>query len=212
MLSFANHRIILYNFVQEMKIPKNYFSTEETIKGSRFLSELFPISSQAEVREKIKAQKQKYADATHVCHAFICGKNAEIMGMSDDGEPGGTAGRPMLDVLKGSGATNLLVTITRWFGGTLLGTGGLVHAYGDGVKNVLAVSEFEELVEKSGFSLVCDYQQYQIVKKIFENFTLYGTNEDFGENITIKGEIAESDFENFKKRIFDGTNGKVTAR
>ncbi len=212
MLTFANHRIILYNFGQEMKIPKNYFSTEETIKGSRFLSELFPISSQVEVREKIKAQKQKYADATHVCHAFICGKNAEIMGMSDDGEPGGTAGRPMLDVLKGSGATNILVTITRWFGGTLLGTGGLVHAYGDGVKNVLSVAEFEELIEKSSFSLSCDYQQYQVVKKIFENFTLYGTSEDFGEAITIKGQIAESDFEDFKKRIFDGNNGKVFVR
>lgn len=212
MLSFANHRIILYNFWQEMKIPKNYFSAEETIKGSRFLSELFPISSQVEVREKIKAQKQKYADATHVCHAFICGKNAEIMGMSDDGEPGGTAGRPMLDVLKGSGATNILVTITRWFGGTLLGTGGLVHAYGDGVKNVLSVAEFEELIEKSSFSLSCDYQQYQVVKKIFENFTLYGTSEDFGEAITIKGQIAESDFEDFKKRIFDGSNGKVSVR
>lgn len=193
-----------------MKIPKNYFSTEETIKGSRFLAELFPILSQAEVREKIKSQKQKYADATHVCHAFICGKNAEIMGMSDDGEPGGTAGRPMLDVLKGSGATNLLVTITRWFGGTLLGTGGLVHAYGDGVKNVLSVAEFEELVEKSSFSIVCDYQQYQIVKKIFEKFTLYDVSEDFGETITIKGNIAEKDFEDFKKRIYDGTNGKVS--
>lgn len=193
-----------------MKIPKNYFSTEETIKGSRFLAELFPILSQAEVREKIKSQKQKYADATHVCHAFICGKNAKIMGMSDDGEPGGTAGRPMLDVLKGSGATNLLVTITRWFGGTLLGTGGLVHAYGDGVKNVLSVAEFEELVEKSSFSIVCDYQQYQIVKKIFEKFTLYDVSEDFGETITIKGNIAEKDFEDFKKRIYDGTNGKVS--
>lgn len=192
-----------------MKIPKDYFSTEETIKGSRFLSELFPISSQAEVREKIKAQKQKYADATHVCHAFICGKNAEIMGMSDDGEPGGTAGRPMLDVLKGSGATNLLVTITRWFGGTLLGTGGLVHAYGDGAKNVLSVAEFEELVEKSKFSLSCDYQQYQVVKKIFENFTLYDVGEDFGEAITIKGEIAATDFDTLKQKIFDSTNGKV---
>ena len=192
-----------------MKIPKDYFSTEETIKGSRFLSELFPISSQAEVREKIKAQKQKYADATHVCHAFICGKNAEIMGMSDDGEPGGTAGRPMLDVLKGSGATNLLVTITRWFGGTPLGTGGLVHAYGDGVKNVLAATEFEELIEKLTFSLICDYQQYQVVKKIFEGFTLYKTAEDFGEVISIKGEIAATDFEGFKQRIFDSSNGKV---
>lgn len=192
-----------------MKIPKEYAFTEQIIKGSRFLSELFPVSSQNEVREKIKAQKQKYPDATHVCHAFICGKNAEIMGMSDDGEPGGTAGRPMLDVLKGSGATNLLVTITRWFGGTLLGTGGLVHAYGDGVKNVLAAAEFEELVEKSDFSLLCDYQQYQIVKKIFENFTLYDATEEFGEKIQIKGAIAISDFETLTQRVFDATNGKV---
>lgn len=192
-----------------MKIPKAYSSTEENIKGSRFLSELFLISSQAEVREKIKAQKQKYADATHVCHAFICGKNAEIMGMSDDGEPGGTAGRPMLDVLKGSGATNLLVTITRWFGGTLLGTGGLVHAYGNGVKNVLAVTEFEELVEKWDFSLKCDYQQYQLVKKLFENFTLYNLCEDFGEMILIKGQIAQSDFPSLKDKIFDASSGKL---
>ena len=192
-----------------MKIPKDYASYEEIIKGSRFLSELFLISSQAEVREKIKAQKQKYADATHVCHAFICGKNAELMGMSDDGEPGGTAGRPMLDVFKGSGATNLLVTVTRWFGGTLLGTGGLVHAYGSGVKNVLALAEFEELVEKSSFALSCDYQQYQIVKKIFEGFTLYDVAEEFGEAVSIKGQLAQSDFDLFKQKIFDSTNGKV---
>ena len=192
-----------------MKIPKDYASYEEIIKGSRFLSELFLISSQAEVREKIKAQKQKYADATHVCHAFICGKNAELMGMSDDGEPGGTAGRPMLDVLKGSGATNLLVTVTRWFGGTLLGTGGLVHAYGSGVTNVLALAEFEELVEKSSFALSCDYQQYQIVKKIFEGFTLYDVAEEFGEAVSIKGQLAQSDFNLFKQKIFDSTNGKV---
>ncbi|MBP3773560.1 MAG: YigZ family protein, partial [Treponema sp.] len=133
----------------------------------------------------------------------------EIMGMSDDGEPGGTAGRPMLDVLKGSGATNLLVTVTRWFGGTLLGTGGLVHAYGNGVKNVLAQAEFEELVEKSDFSLCADYQQYQIIKKIFEDFTLYDISEDFGETITIKGKIAETDSESFKQKIFDATSGKI---
>ena len=191
-----------------MKIPKAYAVYEESIKGSRFLSELFPISSQGEVREKIKLQKQKYADATHVCHAFICGKNAEIMGMSDDGEPGGTAGRPMLDVLKGSGITNLLVTVTRWFGGTLLGTGGLVHAYGNGAKNVLALADVEELVEKSGFSLSCDYQQYQIVKKIFDDFILYDVSEDFGEKINIKGQLAVQDVKLFASRIYDSTSGK----
>ena len=192
-----------------MKVPTTNSSTESVIKGSRFLSESFMISSQAEVRELIKKQKQKYPDATHVCHAFICGKNAEIMGMSDDGEPGGTAGRPMLDVLKGRGVTNILVTVTRWFGGTLLGTGGLVKAYGDGAKDVLEKTTFEELVEKSAFSLECDYQQYQIVKKIFEGYPISDTTEDFGELIAISGQIHAAEFESFKSTVFDKTNGKV---
>lgn len=191
-----------------MLIPTKTTSTESIIKGSRFLSESFIITSQAEVREMIKMQKQKYADATHVCHAFICGKNAEVMGMSDDGEPSGTAGRPMLDVLKGRGVTNILVTVTRWFGGTLLGTGGLVKAYGDGMKAVLDKTEFEELIEKTDFSLECDYQQYQIIKKLFENYPISEINEEFGEKIAISGKIHSNKFEEMKNRIFDSTNGK----
>lgn len=192
-----------------MLVPVKTSSTEEIIKGSRFLSESFVISSQDEVRKIIKSQKQKYSDATHVCHAFILGKSGEIMGMSDDGEPGGTAGRPILDVLKGKLCTNILVTVTRWFGGTLLGTGGLVRAYSGGAKNVLDATSFEELVEKSDFSLECDYQQYQVVKKIFENFTVYDSKEDFGEKILISGKVAQSDAALFKSKIFDATNGKV---
>jgi len=192
-----------------MKVPVGPAQVETIIKGSRFLSESFVIESQTQVRELIKSQKQKYADATHVCHAFICGKNAEIMGMSDDGEPGGTAGRPMLDVLKGRGVTNILVTVARWFGGTLLGTGGLVHAYGDGAKDVLEATVFEELVEKSTFNLKCDYQQYQVVKKLFESFTLYDVTEDFQEMISIKGQIAQTDFETFQKTVYEKTNGCV---
>lgn len=192
-----------------MQIPIKTASTEEIIKGSRFLSESFLISSQDEVKKIIKSQKQKYSDATHVCHAFIFGKNAEIMGMSDDGEPGGTAGRPMLDVLKGRNCTNILVTVTRWFGGTLLGTGGLVHAYSNGAKNVLSETKFEELIEKSSFELKCDYQKYQIVKKIFEDFSLYDVKEDFKEMIFISGKIAAADGEEFKSKIFNATNGNV---
>ena len=97
-----------------MNILKDYISAEFTVKGSRFLSELFPCESQAEAKELIKAQKAKYSDATHVVHAFVTGLSMEILGMSDDGEPSGTAGRPALDVLKGHGCTNLLLTVTRW--------------------------------------------------------------------------------------------------
>jgi uncharacterized YigZ family protein len=124
-----------------MEILKSYINYEETIKGSRFLSELFPCDSQAAARELVKSQKAKYADATHVVHAFVIGPGAEVMGMSDDGEPSGTAGRPALDVLRGRGCTNTVLTITRWFGGTLLGTGGLVKAYGNGAKGVLAAAD-----------------------------------------------------------------------
>ncbi len=192
-----------------MKIPVKTASFQIVIKGSRFLGESFILNDQGEVRSILKEQKQKYADSTHVCHAFIFGKNAEIMGMSDDGEPGGTAGRPMLDVLKGSGATNLLVTVTRWFGGTLLGTGGLVHAYKDCAKAVIEQTEFEEFIEKSSFYFIADYQTYQIVKKTEEKFTLYDLKEEFGEGIRVNGKIAQNCAEQFKDSIFDSTNGKV---
>ena len=84
-----------------MLVIKSGTSFEEVIKGSKFLSELFPCESQSQARDLVKAQKTKYPDATHVVHAFVIGAGAEILGMSDDGEPSGTAGRPTLDVLKG---------------------------------------------------------------------------------------------------------------
>lgn len=108
------------------------------IKGSKFLAEVFPCASDKDARLLIKSQKDKYRNATHVTHAFIIGKDSSIMGKSDNGEPPGTAGSPMLLVLKNSGYTNILVTVTRWFGGTKLGIGGLVKAYGACVKEVLS--------------------------------------------------------------------------
>lgn len=187
---------------------------EEVIKGSRFLSQLIPCESQAAARELIKSQKAKYADATHVVHAFVIGPGAEVMGMSDDGEPSGTAGRPVLDVLKGRKCTNTVVTVTRWFGGTLLGTGGLVKAYSGGAKQVIeqadAEGAFEELIAKSGFSFTTDYSLYKLIKLTMEQYHLYNIAEDFGTEITIKGEIREDELDTFSARIKDLSNGKIT--
>ena len=186
---------------------------EEIIKGSRFLSELIPCESQAQARDILKAQKEKYADATHVVHAFIVGKNAEVMGMSDDGEPSGTAGRPTLDVLKGRNCTNLIVTITRWFGGTLLGTGGLVKAYGNGAKQVLeaaaAQNAFEALIEKTDFIFSTDYSLYKLLKNNFVNYQLYNISEDFGTEITISGQIKADQYNDFAKLLLNLSNGKI---
>ena len=186
---------------------------EEIIKGSRFLSELIPCESQAQARDILKAQKEKYADATHVVHAFIVGKNGEVMGMSDDGEPSGTAGRPTLDVLKGRNCTNLIVTITRWFGGTLLGTGGLVKAYGNGAKQVLeaaaAQNAFEELIEKTDFVFSTDYSLYKLLKNNFVNYKLYNISEDFGTEVTISGQIKADQYNDFAKLLLNLSNGKI---
>src|SRR5574344_1876799 len=193
-----------------MNVPVSSASHEAVILGSRFLTELFPIHDQAEVREKIKQQKQKYADATHVVHAFICGANGEVMGMSDDGEPGGTAGRPMLDVLKGSGVTNTLVTVTRWFGGTLLGTGGLVRAYGGAAKEVIAAAHFEQLVEKKIFSFTADYSTYQTIKRLLEKYPVSDAKETFGTGVTVTGKIPASQSDEMSARIFDISSGRVS--
>lgn len=199
-----------------MEILKEYISFEETIKGSRFLSELFPCTSQAAARELIKAQKTKYSDATHVIHAFVIGPGGEVMGMSDDGEPSGTAGRPALDVLKGRKCTNTVLTVTRWFGGTLLGTGGLVKAYSGGAKAVITAADnaslFEELVEKSSFTFECDYSPYKMIKKLMENFHISSLNEDFSTAIKIQGEIFASEKETFQKQLLDLTNGTVSLK
>ena len=196
-----------------MEVLKQYINYEETIKGSRFLSELFPCSSQAEARELVKSQKAKYADATHVVHAFVIGPGAEVMGMSDDGEPSGTAGRPALDVLRGWGCTNTVLTITRWFGGTLLGTGGLVKAYGNGAKGVLAAADeaglFEELVAKKSFTFTTDYSLYKLIKNNMELFHISNLSEDFGTEISITGEIHESEYQSFISKLLDISNGKI---
>ena len=196
-----------------MDCLKSHIAFEETIKGSRFLSELFPCDSQSMARDLVKSQKTKYADATHVVHAFVIGSGAEVLGMSDDGEPSGTAGRPCLDVLKGRGCTNTLVTVTRWFGGTLLGTGGLVKAYSGGVKQVIQKADklelFEELVEKKSFSFAADYSLYKLIKLNMEQFNLYDVKEEFAESVCVSGKVRADQSEVFSSKLKDLSNGKI---
>lgn len=110
-------------------------------KKSRFIATIRPVESEEEAAAFIEEMKKKYYDARHNCSAFVIGSRAELTRSSDDGEPSGTAGRPMLEMLLGSGIRNIAVVVTRYFGGTLLGTGGLVRAYSGAVKEALALCE-----------------------------------------------------------------------
>jgi uncharacterized YigZ family protein len=192
-----------------MDILLEYASTELHIKNSRFIAEVFPVTTQAEARDLLKEQKNKYKDASHVVHAFIVGKAGEVMGMSDDGEPAGTAGRPVLDVLKGKHCTNILLTITRYFGGTLLGTGGLVKAYGDSAKQVLVLAKVEPLVEKKEFSFHVSYEQYDMIKRYLNTQSVSKLIEEFSSDISVKGLVVASDSETMAKTIFDMSKGQV---
>lgn len=194
-----------------MKILTTKVQSEITVKNSRFIAEAFPCESQGEARAILKAQKETYFDARHVVHAFVLGENAEIFGASDDGEPSGTAGRPALDVLKGAGLTNSVVTVTRYFGGTLLGTGGLVKAYGGAVKSVLEEAErigaTEEFVRWKQFSFECSYSAHKNLERVLRNFSLCDVREVFSDVVCVSGKITENEFEAFFKEANAATKG-----
>ncbi len=125
---------------------KKLVESEEGIyieKKSKFICHLFTVTSADEVTEIIKAEKKKYYDAKHHCYAYVMGDDGSDIKCSDDGEPSGTAGRPMLDILQKEGLTDILCVVTRYFGGTLLGTGGLVRAYSAALKDAIDKSTFK---------------------------------------------------------------------
>ncbi|MDE5898469.1 MAG: YigZ family protein [Treponemataceae bacterium] len=197
-----------------MEMLERYISTELVVKKSRFLNELFPCREQDEARALIKAQKAKSADASHVVHAFALGPAAEILGMSDDGEPSGTAGRPMLDVLKGRGCTNLVLTVTRWFGGVLLGTGGLVKAYGDCAKSVLAAADaqgaFSKFIARTEFSFSADYAFYKAARHILAQFSVSALREEFGADVLVAGSVPADEHAALAARLREASGGRIS--
>ena len=199
--------------IKSYKIITKDGTGEIVEKKSRFIAHVFGVKSVSEAEEKIAEISKKYWDARHNCYAYVIGKNSENTRCSDNGEPSGTAGRPCLDVLKGRGCTNTLVTVTRWFGGTLLGTGGLVKAYSGGVKQVIQKADelglFEELVEKTDFSFAADYSLYKLIKLNMEQFNLYDVKEEFAEAVKVSGKIRADQYDVFAGKLLDLSNGKV---
>ena len=147
------------------KTIKEDTSAEIVEKKSRFIANVFYIENVEEAEEKIKEIKKKYFDARHNCFAYRIATESKIVErFSDDGEPSGTAGAPMLTVLAGNNLANILVVVTRYFGGTLLGTGGLIRAYTLSVKSALEKTNFEEKVKGLKVELQISYQDFEKFK------------------------------------------------
>jgi uncharacterized YigZ family protein len=155
--------------------------------------------------------KALHPQAVHVVHAAIVGNRADQFSYSDDREPKNTAGRPALEVLKGSGITNILVLIIRYFGGTLLGTGGLVKAYGDVTKEVLSTLKTEELIEKQSLSVVIGYDLFEMVKLIIKEHQGTST-EEFATQVTLNIILPKSESALLIERITNLSGAQATIK
>lgn len=191
-------------------LPTKGAETEFIEKRSRFIGKAEIITSRAEAESAIAVRREEFPDAGHVVYAYIFGPpKSETMGMSDDGEPKGTAGKPVLEVVKGSGMTNILVTVVRYFGGTKLGTGGLVRAYSRAAKETLEKVSRERYEVRVPFSITLPYELFDAAKRCIEEYGGRIGKEDFGTAVRVSGEIAENMVQQLDTRIRDLSKGAV---
>ena len=185
--------------------------TQIVEKKSKFIAEIHPVSNIQEVENKIKEIKKKYYDAKHHCIAYrIIDEGRVVERASDDGEPSGTAGAPMLNLLKGNNLCNVLVVVTRYFGGILLGTGGLVRAYSEATNLVIQKSKLVCKTEGYEITLKLDYSNLDTFSYYCKNNNIKILNIEYAENISIKiemetdkKEILMKDIENKKINVIE---------
>ena len=193
-----------------MRILATPAREELVIQKSRFLGILEVVTDPEMARNRLKEAKSLYADATHVVHAFRTGPaGSETYGCSDDGEPAGTAGRPVLDVLKGVGGGNSLLLVVRWFGGTKLGTGGLVKAYGDTAKAVVGSATWEELRVWVEAQVTVDWAEHRPLKNELNALGARIESETFADGVTVGAKIPGEAFEALQEFTVDLTRGRA---
>ena len=181
-------------------------------KKSRFIANVYNIENEEQVSSYINAVKKKYWDARHNCFAFVLGDNNEIQRCSDDGEPSGTAGKPILDVILRNEIHNCLIIVTRYFGGTLLGTGGLVRAYGQVSKISLENSTILEKKVGNILKVVTDYNGLGKVQYIAGQMNLDILEIEYSDIVSITLVISVHNIDKFEKKITESLAGKVVLK
>ena len=178
-------------------------------KKSRFIATLRRCESETEAAAFIEEIKKKYWDARHNCSACCIGTNGEFTRCSDDGEPGGTAGRPMLEVLTGEGIRNVAVVVTRYFGGVLLGTGGLVRAYTRAVQEGLKNCVIGRMRYGYEAEIITDYNDIGKILHLLGEAGIEPVSGDYGERVTLRFYVAAEESDFIRGRMVDATGGRV---
>lgn len=191
-------------------IPAQQHQVELEVKRSKFLTFAALAESRVQAESFIADLRVQHPQANHVCWAYIAGSpNTTIRSMSDDGEPSGTAGMPMLKVLEHSGLGNVVVAVVRYFGGTKLGTGGLQRAYSDAVALVLADLTTQVKVQRSQISLIYDYHYQGGVSRLLERYDVDNLQSDYQHQITATLALASSQLDEFSTEITNITSGHI---
>lgn len=177
-------------------------------KKSRFIATVEAVESEEEALAFIEKTKKTYWDARHNCSAFIIGKRGEMERCSDDGEPQGTAGKPMLEVLRGMKLCNVAVVVTRYFGGTLLGTGGLVRAYTQATKAGLENSTIIEKCYATKVLMYTDYNGIGKIQYILGQQNIKIIDSEYSDQVIITALVPEAQVESIMAEITEGTNGR----
>ena len=184
-------------------------SDEIVEKKSRFIANVFSVSTEEEAMKIIEETKKKYWDARHNCYAFVIGERGEVTRCTDDGEPAGTAGRPILEVITGADIRNILVIVTRYFGGTLLGTGGLVRAYSQATQAGIAASKIVSREHGKKVIIETDYNGIGKLQYIAAQMELTTIDTEYSDKVIKKLLVREELCDSFVKKVVEATAGQA---
>ena len=194
----------IYKYIDTMKTIKKPVQNEINIKKSQFICALYPTKNKKESKEIIQKINQKYSDATHNCTAYIVGDGE---GFDDDGEPGGTAGKPMINVLRKNELHNVTAIVTRYFGGIKLGAGGLVRAYSKSVMEAIGEAEIVEIEEYDVFEILFEYSDIKLVDTEVRNNSLETIDKDYTDKVCYH--VVSKDNRDIEK-IFEKYSDKIS--
>ena len=193
-------------------IPARTHRVEEVIQRSRFITEAGHAPDSEAAHAFLARVRAEFPDATHHCWAFVAGPPGSTLsiGMSDDGEPHGTAGRPMLTALLHGGVGEIVAVCTRYYGGTKLGTGGLSRAYSGGVKLVLEKLPTQERIERMALRVVVDYGSVDAVQRLFEDSEATVESQVYGENVEYRVAVPREMAGSLSESVAGITRGQGT--
>jgi uncharacterized YigZ family protein len=177
-----------------LKTIRNNIKHEIIIKNSKFIALLYYVQTEAEINQLLKSTKDEYKNATHYCYAYIIN---EIKRSNDDGEPGGTAGTPILNVLEKNGLTNIICIVIRYFGGTKLGVGGLIRAYGQSVRDALKEASSLDIVKCYDVTFTFNYDNIKKIDSVINGIAVI--SKDFKDDIKYTIRLKENDFDIIEK-------------